>query len=116
MVLRNSAECSVDEPERGGVFSGDARREGERDDLPRRVQLVRRDGRDVSTLYGREGGGGVTTPGAATGTSVPSDSAAAPAPAPTAASRRVSRRATAVPGGTNAAHTSRDAACPISTG
>ena len=24
----------------------------------RRVQLVRRDGRDVSTLYGREGGGG----------------------------------------------------------
>jgi hypothetical protein len=25
----------------------------------RRVQLVRRDGRDVSTLYGREGGGGV---------------------------------------------------------
>ena len=23
----------------------------------RRVQLVRRDGRDVSTLYGREGGG-----------------------------------------------------------
>jgi hypothetical protein len=26
-------------------------------DLTRRVQLVRRDGRDVSTLYGREGGG-----------------------------------------------------------
>ena len=26
----------------------------------RRVQLVRRDGRDVSTLYGREGGGGGT--------------------------------------------------------
>ena len=26
--------------------------------LPRRVQLVRRDGRDVSSLYGREGGGG----------------------------------------------------------
>jgi hypothetical protein len=25
----------------------------------RRVQLVRRDGRDVSTLYGREGGGGL---------------------------------------------------------
>jgi hypothetical protein len=28
----------------------------------RRVQLVRRDGRDVSTLYGREGGGGATLP------------------------------------------------------
>jgi hypothetical protein len=28
----------------------------------RRVQLVRRDGRDVSTLYGREGGGGGTAP------------------------------------------------------
>ena len=27
----------------------------------RRVQLVRRDGRDVSTLYGREGGGGART-------------------------------------------------------
>ena len=26
----------------------------------RRVQLVRRDGRDVSTLYGREGGGGAS--------------------------------------------------------
>ena len=43
---------------RGGGCRAVGRAREERRKGTRRVQLVRRDGRDVSTLYGREGGGG----------------------------------------------------------
>jgi len=47
--VRVVEEMERDLPVRGEIFQGPF--------VARRVQFVRRDGRDVSTLYGREGAG-----------------------------------------------------------
>ena len=60
----------------------------------RRVQLVRRDGRDVSTLYGREGGGG----GCLRSCRRRPTPAAAPAPAARGRVSRAAGRARNTPG------------------
>ena len=52
-------ECTQTGPPAPGAPDGATARPAARTEgWTRRVQLVRRDGRDVSTLYGREGGGG----------------------------------------------------------
>ena len=60
----------------------------------RRVQLVRRDGRDVSTLYGREGGGGAHVEGDVREVSPVARAAVAPGPRREVGARR---RAAAAP-------------------
>jgi len=53
-----SPRCGTLERKRGGAPAALPQRPISTEGWTRRVQLVRRDGRDVSTLYGREGRGG----------------------------------------------------------
>ena len=95
-----------------------------RDHLRGRVQLVRKEGRDVSSQYGREGGGGGGPPRRARAPRAPQDPPAPPAPPPLAprptplaraAPTRLRRRPRRAPQA-RAPYGVRDAACPISTG